>query len=108
MNLNLGSLMEQVNKLAVPEEEIEERELAMRLIEWVCYSSKTQFGEIDFNSFPLEAAKRAFHELVAYCADDSGGDEEENKGNLLLEINRIAHLKQSVNKLRSPKKRRFF
>ncbi|MBP1931758.1 hypothetical protein [Ammoniphilus resinae] len=108
MRLNLHTFMEKVDQSCVSGHDVEECEMTMQLIELVCYSPKTHFGEVNFNSFPLEAAKRAFEELVAYCPDDCGGEENENSGNLLLEVNRIAHFKQSVLKLRPPRKRRFF
>lgn len=108
MKLNLHALMERVNERAVPSNELEECELAMTVLEIVCYSPITHFGEIDFDSFTFESAKRAFDELLEYYPDDFGDDENENKGNLLLELNRIAHLRNLVGTLKSSHKRRFF
>lgn len=105
--MNLGTFWREIEGFCVPEKDVKDIEMAMQLIEWICYSPKTNFSDIDFSSFSVEQAKAAFEELFNYYADDSGGDEDENCGNLLVEINRIAHMRQSVQSLKAPRKRRF-
>lgn len=108
MNLNLNAFMELVEVRAVPEEYFLDREKAMEAILIVEYSAKRTCGEIDFSSFTRKQIDIAMNEVMGYCADEAGG-EEENQENLLTEINRIAHFGKVLNKVEPIKaKRKFF
>lgn len=70
-----------------------------------------RFSDIDFNSFTYDQVKLAFEEsmLLTLADVDYGEEAEENRGNLIVEINRIGHLKKIMNELPSSnsKKKRF-
>jgi hypothetical protein len=107
--MNINAFFDAVTARSVPCNEIEDTEKAMQVIEIVEYSDAKTCGDVDFSQFTLDQCKKALDEALSYYPDEFGDDDDGgNCGNLLTEINRIAHFKQALNKMKSPKKRRFF
>lgn len=75
---------------------------AMRVIEYMLGCS--EINEIDFDSFTLQEAELALEHVDWHSDADSMHEAKDNRNNLLTQINRIAHIRQIVDGLRSPKK----
>lgn len=94
VKLNVSKLHHFIDDKQVKEEKVQTTESIMRLINLICYSSRSMVGEIDFSSFTLQEAKLTLAELNCYYPDDLIGDPEDeivNRDNLLTEVNRVAH-----------------
>lgn len=108
--MDINAFFEEVT--SVPDDEVIDLEMSMEIIRIVEYSGKQTCGEVDFSAFTRQQCKRALDEVISYYPDefsDSNGEDGENQENLLTEINRIAHLSNVFNGLKSHKpKKRFF
>lgn len=78
----------------------------LQLLLDVCYI-KMRLEEIDFSSFSLEEAIDAYGEIDGFMVEED--EDEENRGNLLLEVNRCAHIAIKVKAINAHKKpKKFF
>jgi len=110
VRLDFDSFKQNVAERCVSQNSVIQK--TMDLLFLVIYSPVTKIGEVDFDAFTLEEGQCAYEELHHYHPDDVSDeleDEAENKGNLLVEINRICHMANIASSLQSlGRKRRFF
>lgn len=106
--MNLDAFHKAVESHAIPESKAVDTEKAMEIIGIVEYSDKTKVSDIDFTQFTEKQCERAMDEIMNYYPDEFGDDGGENAGNLLNEVNRLAHLRQKIGKLKSRNKKRSF
>ncbi|MED0677530.1 hypothetical protein ABEV55_18400 [Aneurinibacillus thermoaerophilus] len=98
-----------IEKQAIPLKEALFDEKVMEIISTIAYSSDDlTLADIDFNSFSLKHADRAMEHFYFFVPVEAQYEDDDNKGNLLLEINRIAHLKKQISKVEPYRKRKFF
>lgn len=81
----------------------------MKVLFLIMYSSETKVGQVNFDQFAFEAAERALEEIINYQADDTVEDDfNANEGNLIIELNRLAHVQQLASNVPSVGPRRRF
>ncbi|MEF3304182.1 hypothetical protein [Paenibacillus sp. GYB003] len=102
----------EVTKRAILDDAAASMQRVMDLLYLVIYSPLDRIGDVDFNLFSMNDGERAYQAIHEYHPDDVSDDEDEdevNKHNLLVEINRVGHAAEIASSLKSRKTpRRFF
>jgi len=110
LKVNFESFQQNVSEYSIGEQSVIQKTMDLLLL--VIYSPVTKIGEVDFNAFTITEGERAFEELHHYHPDDVCDeleDEDENKDNLLVEINRVCHMGNIASSMKTHgRKRRFF
>ncbi|MFF0828759.1 hypothetical protein ACFYU8_17855 [Brevibacillus sp. NPDC003359] len=101
--MNLKRLHDFLEDKEVPDNEVQGTNTQLKLVEIVtefAQSERMTFEDVDFKSFNLNDAQTVLDHLVYYVADEGSNEpDEDNRTNLWLELNRIAHVYQLVEKV---------
>ncbi|MEF3309380.1 hypothetical protein PV433_10750 [Paenibacillus sp. GYB004] len=110
VSIDIQTFLNEVTKRSIMDDAAAGMQRAMDLLYLVIYSPVVRIGDVDFSLFTLKDGERAYDAIRDYEADDiDDGDEEENKQNLLVEINRVGHAAGISSSLKAKKTpRRFF
>lgn len=111
MEINLSRFNESISNFALETKEADKIQRAMDVLYFVIYSGMASIGSADFKVFDLDDGEYAYKELFNYHPDDivdSEEEEEDNRKNLLVEINRVSHAAICVERLSDEKKIRRF
>ncbi|GGG18344.1 hypothetical protein [Paenibacillus abyssi] len=102
MGMMLERFDEQLSERSLSPADAEQEEGALRVLHYMECCEKLE--EIDFDSFTLSQAELAVDHLCMMDCAESSEEAEANRDNLLTEWNRLAHLRNTFDELKPPKK----
>ena len=113
--MNVRKLMEELTLVEVNTNDAHREEGTMQILEWVAYSATETIGQIDFKQLNSTMFNEALEQIIN-CPTGEESDEDEDssdpyyRGNLLIELNRSAHMKKVISETKSSnsKTRSFF
>jgi hypothetical protein len=105
-NMNLQKFHAAIEKAELPVLEADLSEGAMVLISHVFSNAHQRFSDVDFTKFTYEQAKKAMEAALFVETADGEDVADINEGNLVYQVNRIAHFKKIVRGIKATQNRR--
>lgn len=106
--MNVRKLMADLVLVEVNTNDARREEGAMQILEWVAYSAAETIGQIDFKPVNSAMFNEALEELINCPTGEEWAEDEDSpdpyyRGNLLIELNRSAHMKKIISETKSSK-----